>query len=626
MLKLTNTISEATSKVTPTLTALSSSEAQELNSKSEKSTPDQDPASEKSHSLPDSVTLRSQVSVAESNSKPSAESSMTDESTRMSSLIESITEQSSSSSSFDSLISSVTSSQIDSKENELKTDETIEKTTKVSILDEETSSQKSPSSESSSSAKVMVEISASKTISSSTHGTNTPLLPVMSTTSSVEDSFLSPKVSRLSGASRPVELPRVAPSNAAKIDLLVDEGDDAKVKKNRQSDDESSLPLPDVNDIITGLLNVVGEGLSIATNFVKEENERKKEAALAKEKEASLLKAAAAAAAASISAVPAFIPGRINNRGPPRYTEIPFEAIPLEILKSQKPGQNPVQIQQRPFHTRIKINKTQLPAPPFATGIPLPELLIPGLELSSSITQDTTTSIRFPTKIIPTNNEVTKLQNRYTASLLNPNGNDDVDLKQQIRPTQPAFTDVTIKATASKPFIGPQLPNRPVLPPRPINLKPVVETPPLRPPFARPPIPIATTTATTPEEPEVLFAGQAFDIDPSRPPQGRPEIFDLTVSVQQNFGGNKAQGRKEQLYFFLYPIHTFLLVIEKNFLSDYFPNIHTNFQMGSLPKPLLEGISLCPLMVKGLTLLLHQHTCQHTSTTQGVSGLFVPTC
>ena len=40
------------------------------------------------------------------------------------------------------------------------------------------------------------------------------------------------------------------------------------------------------------MLNVVGEGLSLATNFVKEENERKKEA---KEKEASLLKAAAAA-------------------------------------------------------------------------------------------------------------------------------------------------------------------------------------------------------------------------------------------------------------------------------------------------------------------------------------------
>ena len=48
-------------------------------------------------------------------------------------------------------------------------------------------------------------------------------------------------------------------------------------------------------------------------------------------------------------------PSRINNRGPPRFTEIPFEAIPLEVLSSQTPGQQPiVQIQQRPFQTRIK--------------------------------------------------------------------------------------------------------------------------------------------------------------------------------------------------------------------------------------------------------------------------------
>ena len=63
---------------------------------------------------------------------------------------------------------------------------------------------------------------------------------------------------------------------------------------------------------------------------------------------------------------------------PPPQMYTWFMDAPLEILSSQRPGQNPVQIQQRPFHTRIKINKTQLPAPPFATGIPLPELLIPG--------------------------------------------------------------------------------------------------------------------------------------------------------------------------------------------------------------------------------------------------------
>ena len=135
---------------------------------------------------------------------------------------------------------------------------------------------------------------------------------------------------------------------------------------------------------MTGLLNAVGEGLTFATNFVKEENERKKEAL--KEKEAASLLAAleaSAAYAASISAVPALLPGRVNNRGPPRFTEIPFEAIPLEILSSQRPGQQPVQIQQRPFHTRIKISQTKLP-PPFATGIPLPEVLIPGFEMPTT--------------------------------------------------------------------------------------------------------------------------------------------------------------------------------------------------------------------------------------------------
>ena len=50
-------------------------------------------------------------------------------------------------------------------------------------------------------------------------------------------------------------------------------------KSNRQSDvsissEESSSG--SLNDILTGLFNVVGEGLSIATNYVREENKRKK--------------------------------------------------------------------------------------------------------------------------------------------------------------------------------------------------------------------------------------------------------------------------------------------------------------------------------------------------------------
>ena len=47
-------------------------------------------------------------------------------------------------------------------------------------------------------------------------------------------------------------------------------------KSDRRADGGSGLP--DVNEIISGLLNVVGEGLTIATNYVKEEHKRKKEA------------------------------------------------------------------------------------------------------------------------------------------------------------------------------------------------------------------------------------------------------------------------------------------------------------------------------------------------------------
>ena len=51
------------------------------------------------------------------------------------------------------------------------------------------------------------------------------------------------------------------------------------------------------------------------------------------------------------------------------------------------------------------------------------------------------------------------------------------------------------------------------------------------------------------------------------------------------------------------------------------PKQQTFFQMGLLPKLLKEGTSLFPLMVKGLTLLLHQHICQHFSTQGLVSQI-----
>ena len=137
----------------------------------------------------------------------------------------------------------------------------------------------------------------------------------------------------MGAASRPYDLPRVAPGNVITATKKINVNEPTAsvlniTKKNRQSNTGNNA-LPGFNDVLSGLLNVVGEGLSFATNYVKEENERKKEAAaskLAKEKEASRL---AALEKMSISAVPALLPGRVNNRGPPRFTEIPFEAIPL---------------------------------------------------------------------------------------------------------------------------------------------------------------------------------------------------------------------------------------------------------------------------------------------------------
>lgn len=338
-------------------------------------------------------------------------------------------------------------------------------------------------------------------------------------------------------ASRPDDLPRVAPT----VESVESSNESQmKVKKNRQSE---SGALPGMNDILTGLLNVVGEGLTIATNFVKEENERKKEAASksVKEKEASLL--AAQLELASVSAVPALLkPGRINNRGPPRLSEIPFEAIPLEILNSQLPGQNPVQIQQRPFQTRIKITKTKLPpGPPFATGIPLPEVLIPGFEMPT--TTDATTEVVVTEETTEASKEVIdrideaapdKLENKYRPLVgLSGSSGDDLELK-------PSKTTSTITATATRrPPIWPLKPIRnsqPLL--RPGNIEAtrrpqIVNTPPLlQRPFPKPSSSIVIKPIV--DRNEVLYAGQAFDVKPTREPL--PEVFDLVVTAQQNFG------------------------------------------------------------------------------------------
>ena len=159
-------------------------------------------------------------------------------------------------------------------------------------------------------------------------------------------------------------------------------------KQPRTGDDHQSETgsngIPDVNDLLSGLLNVVGEGLNLATNYVKEERKRKK--SQAEQEKINSLRT------------------RINNRGPPRFSEVPFEAIPLEVLSGpprRPPVANGGSQMQRPFRPPqglkptpppppqkpappqpprvVKVTKTLRRKPPFATGIPLPELLVPPL-------------------------------------------------------------------------------------------------------------------------------------------------------------------------------------------------------------------------------------------------------
>ena len=107
--------------------------------------------------------------------------------------------------------------------------------------------------------------------------------------------------------------------------------------------DRRAEPGPDINDILSGLLNVVGEGLHFATNYVKENNKKKLQekldAELAEEESKNIVPAKGVNRT------------RVNNRGPPLgdLKDQTFEAVPLRPPPGVKPGAKPVAIPQRPF-------------------------------------------------------------------------------------------------------------------------------------------------------------------------------------------------------------------------------------------------------------------------------------
>ena len=172
-------------------------------------------------------------------------------------------------------------------------------------------------------------------------------------------------------------------------------------KTGGQKTNRRAEPGPDISDILSGLLNVVGEGLSIATNYVQETNKKKAQEKVStgdtqdvKPKPPPLVLSPEEEEERKKNN------SRINNRGPPLLAARPFEAIPLEILQNQRPGAKPgVSIPQRPFQTHLPpgisgpaptITSPGLTtgggggggggggsSPPFKSGVPLPQQLVP---------------------------------------------------------------------------------------------------------------------------------------------------------------------------------------------------------------------------------------------------------
>lgn len=234
-------------------------------------------SSEQSQKVVVDADQATEKSVAQSQDSSSVSSSLTSASSSMTSS-ESLLKLESS---INLIVEDMTSSPMLDQETTKNLD--ISSSQAPSLSETKSLSLSSSSSSSQGSLKVSRGSSSDMTSKKETSITN----EFIETTKDSQKPFLGLKVSRLATPSRPLDLPRVAPSETPSSEPVK-----AVDKKTRQSDEDQNA-LPGVNDILTGLLNVVGEGLTFATNFVKEENERKKEAAakLAKEKEASLLAA-----------------------------------------------------------------------------------------------------------------------------------------------------------------------------------------------------------------------------------------------------------------------------------------------------------------------------------------------
>jgi len=441
-----------------------------------------------------------------------------------------------------------------------------------------------------------------------------------------EDHFLSHKAPQKS-VSRGGPLNQARSSATAGLD-----------KNNRRAD-----PGPDISDILSGLLNVVGEGLSIATNYVQENNKKKFQEKNSGEYLEDEEKPNSSIEVEDDSDFKRNI-SRINNRGPPLLSNIPFEAIPLEVLSQQRPGARPgVAIPQRPFQTHLPPGISGPPppnqpptnptltspsknsGPPFKSGVQLPERLIPtkpGPVTTSGTDNDQGESGAGVPGQLPTRPGYTpefSLFPNTAADNKQKLGNDDeTDTKlPTAKPTSAAKTTTSrinkikksptpaIKPVSTDPFIdlllneikegrittNPPTTVSPVTPPvelepsftppllvtppstsRPRNKYPPPPRPPQRPwPGGRPPRPKGPPqkypewkyqnkpSSSYPTPPLKKIESKkplVFPTNRYRGPQGNGvivtgvaipadnDVFDLTVTAAQNFGGSRKTKNK----------------------------------------------------------------------------------
>ena len=141
-----------------------------------------------------------------------------------------------------------------------------------------------------------------------------------------------------------------------------------------QSDDPSGLKkgrkaTPDVQDIISGIVHLLGGKVNL--HAASGASDTSSAAVSPNPSSTTLLRPQMLAPHST----------RINNRAPPRITEVPFEAIPLELGNSAgKPGANlPFGVPLRPpvFPPKVPQSGQNVQGLPFPAGIPLPIQLVP---------------------------------------------------------------------------------------------------------------------------------------------------------------------------------------------------------------------------------------------------------